>query len=271
MTLKTLRKILAVIFAAIIAVSASVFAVSQVVHFTLCSENYLSKFFASEKITQQCRDNFNKRIEALEAKSGIPARVFDAVYNFSEITEDTAVHRLFAGHDTSLYNEATVDRFESLCTEYLDGNEIKYDKKLIRNTAEEAARIYADSFGIDNTDEAVKFIKQADIKYGRYSSVSFMLVVLSILMMAVLFSKPYDVFLRVFAAFTAQGFALALTGAVALIMKFGQHPLLSPQMYANAAIGAVKGMYVIMLLLGVLVGIGFLIANIVMTEKIKND
>lgn len=270
MSLKTLRKILAVIFIVIMTVGGSVFVVSQIVHFTLCSEDYLLKFFASEKITQQCKDNFNQRIEALEAKSGIPARVFDAVYNFPEITDDTAVHRLFAGHDTSLYNKAIVDRFEALCTEYLDGNSIKYDKELIRNTAEEAARIYADSFGIDNADGAVNFIKRADTKYSSNSSISFMLVVLSILMLTLLFSKPYDVLLRVFAAFTAEGFALALTGAVALIMKFGEHPFLSPQMYANAAAGAVRGMYVIMLLLGVLVGIGSLIANIVMTEKTKN-
>lgn len=270
MSSKVTRKILSIILVAVTAIGGCLFFATQLVHATVCSEKYLTRYFSSKEITAQCNENFKTQIEALEAKSAIPSRVFDAVYNFSEITDDTAVHRLFGGHDTSLYNDATIERFEMLCLEYLDGTGKEYDKALVHNTALEAARIYSDSFGIKNIEQMRSFINQESRDYNKVTSLSLMIMLLPVALIFALFSKPYDIMLRIISAFTATGLTVMITGAVSLIAGFGQSPLISPEPYTQAAISAVRGMFVICVLAGSVIFIGSLIANVVMTDKIKN-
>ncbi|MCD7796379.1 MAG: hypothetical protein LUG95_01780 [Clostridiales bacterium] len=182
MSLKSTRKILSVIFIIIIisAVGICISVASLILRVTFCTEYYVQRFFASDEIIKQCKENFNARIEVLEAQSSIPARAFEAVESFDEIISDSAISRLFGGHNTTLYTKDTVEKFEQLCIKYLDGNSIEYDETLVHNTADKVAQIYADCFGLENTTELTNFISDIETDYQNWLSVGLLLILLPI-------------------------------------------------------------------------------------------
>lgn len=243
---------------------------TQLVHYTLCNERFLSRYFCSQEVTAACKDNYYARIEALEAKSSIPKRVFEAAYNESILKDDSSLHRLFSEQDSQLDSEALVKRFEGLCTEYLQGTGQKYDKKLIHNTAEAAAEIYSDSFGLNNTSQFSSFITDEKKDYARNTSISLVLMIIPIILILVLYNKSYDILLRILSAFTATGITTMITSIVCLIAVSGSTPKISPEIYADAARNSVQGALLAALLTGTVIGIGTLIANITITDKIKN-
>lgn len=267
MSLKSTRKILSIIFIVIIAAGGSLFAGAVTVKATLCSESYLQRHFTSDRVMAQCQQNFDSRIEALSEKSGIPVRAFEAVSNFEEIKSDSPVRRLFGGHDTTLYTSDTVERFEQLCIEYLEGNSIKYDKELIHNTADEAAKIYADCFGLKNTDEISGFINSVNENYQRFISISSLMLILPIVLLFLLYKKVYDIFLMVFSAFTAEGVTLVFSGAIGLILKLGQSALIYPQIYALAAGNVIRNVFVILMIAGFVITAVFVFFNVYLYKK----
>ncbi len=266
MSLKSTRKILSVIFIFIIAAGGCIFAGTLTLRCTVCSESYMQRYFASDKVLQQCRKNFDSRIESLAEKSGIPVRAFEAVVNFEEIKSDSPVKRLFGGHDTTLYTMDAVERFEQLCTEYLEGNSIKYDKALVHNTAEEAAEIYADSFGLKNTEGLVSFINSFGSSFERLLSISFLMIIVPIVLLFLLYKKTNNIFLIVFSAFIAEGITLVLTGAAGLLFKWGTFDIY-PQIYAQASDSAVRGIFIILMITGVILAAGFIAANTALSRK----
>lgn len=266
MSLKSTRKILSVILMFIIAAGGCLFAGTMTLHSTLCSEKYMQKHFTSERVMEQCQNNFNSRIEALSEKSGIPVRAFEAVNNFEEIKSDSPVRRLFGGHDTTLYTNDTVERFEQLCTEYLDGNSIKYDKALVHNTADEAAKIYADCFGLKNTEGLTTLINNFDEDFQKYLSISFLMITIPIILLGMLYKKSVDLCQIVCSSFTAEGIALVLSGAAGLLIKWNVANIY-PDLYANAASNIIKSIFVILMLAGAALATGFLTLNVVICKK----
>lgn len=266
MSLKSTRKILSVIFIFIIAAGGCLFAGTSTLRGTLCSESYMQKHFTSDKVLEQCQKNFDSRIEALSEKSGIPVRAFEAVNNFDEIKSDSPVRRLFGGHDTTLYTKDTVERFEQLCTEYLDGNSIKYDKALVHNTANEAAEIYADCFGLKNTEGLTSFVDSFYNSFEKLLSISFLMMIIPIVLLFLIYKKVYDIFQIVFSAFTAEGIALIFIGAAGLLFKWGTADIY-PQIYAQAAGNVVKGIFVILMLLGAVLTACFIAGNVAICKK----
>lgn len=266
MSLKSTRKILSVIFIFIIATGGCLFAGTVTLKGTLCSESYMQKHFTSDRVLEQCQRNFDSRIEALAERSGIPVRAFEAVNNFDEIKSDSPVRRLFGGHDTTLYTKDTVERFEQLCIEYLDGNSIKYDKDLVHNTADEAAKIYADCFGLKNAEGLTSFIKNFDGEFQKLLSISFLMMMLPIVLLFLLYKKSYDIFQVVFSAFTAEGITLIFTGAAGLLFKWGEADIY-PQIYAQAAGNTIKSIFVILMLAGAVLTACFIAANVSVCKK----
>ncbi|MDD6728727.1 MAG: hypothetical protein PUE08_05865 [Eubacteriales bacterium] len=271
MSLKATRKILSVICIVIIAAGGCLCASATAVKTTLCSESYMQKHLTSDKVMAQCKKNFDDRIEALAVKSSIPVRAFEAVSNFSEITSDSPVRRLFDGHDTTLYTKDTIEKFEQLCTEYLDGNSIKYDKKLVHNTADEAAKIYADCYGLKNTDGLAAFIYNFNDNYESIVSVSFLMMILPVVLIFLLYKRPSDVMLRVFSAFTAEGITLIFTGAMCLILKLGRSPNIYPLIYAQAVGNVFKSVFVFMMIAGFIIAALSICANVAVFKKRKQD
>lgn len=269
MSLRYLRKILSVALIFIIALGSTVLFGLALIQTTVCSENYISRFVDSSAVSTERKESFNRRIEALEAKSGIPSRVFDAVYNFNEITNDTAIHRVYAGFDSQLYNEATIDRFEKLCKEYLDGTGKEYDDILVRNTAIEAAKIYSDCFGLRNTQEFISFSDEFEQTFRTHMSIAVVLIVIPVTLIFIMFKKVDAILIHIFPGFIASGLTLFITGICGLLFRFGQGAVITPDIYAEALGNAVKGMFVIALLFGAVLSIGCLILHIYVIEKSK--
>ena len=97
-------------------------------------------------VSEQCEKAFKDQISVLEAQSGIPSRVFDAVYKNNDISNSSALTRLYNQDNPDLYSNNQIAQFDSLCKEYLEGNNMQYDEALIHNTAVKAAQAYSDCF-----------------------------------------------------------------------------------------------------------------------------
>lgn len=270
MSLKSTRKILCFLFSVLIVAGNVLFFSSMLVYSTLCSPAYLKHTFLTQEVKQQCEKDFNTRMEALALESAIPARVFETVSKIDDETSESAVDRLFGAHDTSLYTADRVETFENLCKEYLEGNKINYNEQYVKNVAEKAAHIYADSYGIDDVMQMSVFIDQVKNTYSRCTSVGVLFIVVSSIAIFMLFSKKRDAFEVIFLAYAATGITFILTSVIALIAKFGQHALIEPSFYADAAANVVRTVFIIALMFGIaLTVISYLPA--IQIEKNRSD
>ncbi len=269
MSLKKTRKILCLIFAAVMVAGNVLCFGSVLIKGTLCSPDYLKLTFLTKRVEEQCKQNFNDRIQILSLESSIPVRVFETEIKLDDEMGADAVERLFNSLDTSLYTSARIELFEELCTEYLEGNNIKYNKQQVHNTAVKAAEIYADSYGIDNIESMKAFVKETQTKYSRYASIGILLVVISIIAFFSLFSKNKDAFMAMLMGYIATGITFMLTSITALITGIGQSPKIYPSFYADAAANSVRFVFVISLLLGLAIAVvAYLLADYI--ERTRN-
>lgn len=245
MSLTKSRKILSVILTVLIALGGILFFSSSLIKYTLCSEAYMTKIFSSDSLYSQCRDNFTDRTAVIEARSGIPAEVFETILDNRTPAGKTAVQRIFTGNNASLYDEALVDEFEELCLEYLNGNSVKYDKEQVHNTAMYAAEVYSDCFGIQNCGRIQAFISNTNSQYGKYASTGLLLLTVSIALLLILFTKKDYVLRVIYSAFTATGLSLFLIGICALIFGLANELMVEPHHYADALTRAVNIIFVI--------------------------
>lgn len=253
MALSVSRKILSVFLTIILSVGGILFTGSGIAKLTLCNENYISMIFSAKAVNNQCRGNFLNRVEVISAKSGIPSEVFESVLDNDTPEMRDVIQRLFDGNDTSLYNEALVEQFETLCTEYLEDNNITYNKEMVHNTAVCAAEIYSDCFGLKNTQEAMLFVEKINADYGKYASVGMLLIAVSIGLFLLLYKKKGYVISALCFAFTAQGILLLLIGICGLILGIVNSPAIVPDMYANVISKAVDGAFAVVLVIGALI------------------
>lgn len=255
MQLKSTRKIISIILAVIIAVGAVVFSFSAVLSATFAKKDYIVKNIVTGQLVAECEKQMNVKFEALEQKSGIPARVFETVkQSFS--TRDALLQSaeyMFDENDSTQYNENRVDYFYELCVEYLEGNEFDYNEKNVRVVADEAARIYSDSVGIHNADEIGTYVEYTRHLCARAESVGMMLVVVGVVLLFVLFKKHQDALLYVGAGVMAGGIAGIIGGIVSLITKVGNEIAVSPMIYQQSFYSMTRAFMGRMVLAGIIV------------------
>lgn len=242
MTLGKGRTILATVLTVIIAAGGLLFFGAQAVRCTLCNEQYMSEVFASKTVVSKTKENFESQIQVVAAKSNIPAQVFTTILDNNAPSAESAVQRLFRNNSTTFYNEDIVEQFENLCKEYLEGNSMKYSKNMIHNTAVSAAQAYSDSFGIKEPTQAKEFVNQVKANYGKFSSTGLLAIVVAYAPLVFLFSKRKDVKMVTCGALSAIGLAMVLTGIICLLLTVNIHPLITPELYSNAIVVAVRGM-----------------------------
>lgn len=257
------RTILAAVLTVLIAAGGILFFSAQAVKCTLCNELFMSQVFSSKSVEAQCRKNFEAQMEVVAAESDIPARVFITILDNNSPSAESALQRLFRGDDTTFYNEDIVEQFEGLCREYLEGNGMKYGKTMIHNTAQRAARAYSDSFGIKDPVQARAFISKVNSTYGRFSSAGLMMAAVAFVPLIFLFSKKKDREIIACSAFTALGGGMLLTGLICLVLSIGLSPLITPQIYSQAVVMAVRGM------LGIFTALGAVIAAVAIYLSLK--
>lgn len=271
MSLTKSRKILSVLLSFLIAIGGIMFFGAEITEYTLCNENYMTKVFSSNSLASQCRQNFDERIEVISAKSGIPSRVFEAVFENNAPGIKTAVQRMFSNNNAYLYSEDLVSQFEELCTEYLDGNQISYNKTEVHNAAEYAALVYSDCFGIQNSQEIMSFVEKVDAHYGKYASAGLLFIAVATAMFLIIYSRREDTIRVISTAFTALGASLFLIGICGIIFGFGNSPMLSPQIYSDALARAVDGAFSVAVIIGAIITAAAFTGSYNQYKKNKNQ
>lgn len=260
MGLKTTRKILSVMLAVIVAVSCVSFSAAIVLGNGFATKNFVIKHIVTDELVKQCDKQLEVKFDALEKKSGIPARVFASV-NKSFSTRDSlkqAVEYLFDENDSSLYSESRVDSFYEMCVEYLQGNEYKFDEKNVKNVAKEAAKIYSDTVGIHNADEIKYYIEGSRIACQRVESVSVLAMAICIILIMIMFKTRQDGALYVGAGLIGGGLATVFGALASIIAKLGANYNVAPFAY-SASLSSMIRLYLVYV---VLVGLVFLLAGI---------
>lgn len=270
MSLSKSRKILCFFLTLLIAAGSILFFGTAITKSTVLSQRYMNYIFDKCNVNEQCEKVFKQQITVLEAQSGVPARVFDAVYKTNDISNSSALTRLYSSDNPDLYSENQIEQFESLCKEYLEGNNMQYDKTLIHNTAVKAAQAYSDCFGLKNTDSIANFISTVNNNYLHFLSIGALLVALPIILLLVLFRRSREIMFNIFAAFTLSGLTFTVSGIASLIAKVAQNLDISPQIYQVAFGTAAKGACIVSIVLGVLLTAISVFANVEITKSLDS-
>lgn len=271
MSLSKSRKIMCIILTMFIAAGSILFFGTIITKTTVLSQKYMDYVFSKNNVNTECEKEFKQRIEILEAKSGIPARVFDAVYKTNDISNSSAITRLYNLDEPDLYTDNQIEQFESLCKEYLEGNNMQYDKELIHNTAVEATKAYSDCFGLQNSDALTDFIGKVNNNYLHFISIGVLLMAVPAMLMLILFRRSREILFNIFAAFTISGMSFTISAIASLIVKVGQNLSISPQIYSYAFGNAAKGACVVSIVFGVLLTAASVFANVKITKSLDSD
>lgn len=250
MGLKATRKLLSVILAVIIAVCTAVMLTSFVISATFSTQGYLTKHLISDELVAECEAQLNMKYDALEIKSGIPARVFETVekdYNTEE-SLNLAVQYLFTDESSTLYNQDRVDYFYKLCTEYLEGNEISYKKASVRNTADEAARIYSDCVGIHNADTIKGYLSTFSQSCAKAGSASLVVIVCAIILLTVMYRTRETACLYAAGGAAGGGLAAVIGAVLCIITKVGSGFAFEPEVYQQSFYSMTRLYFVILII-----------------------
>lgn len=256
MGLKATRKLLSVILAVIVAASTVIMLASFVAGSTFATQGYLTKHLISDELADECEAQLNMKFDALEIKSGVPARVFEIVeqdYNTKE-SLSLAVQYLFTDESSTLYNQDKVDYFYNLCVEYLDGNNISYDKASVQNTAEEAAQIYSDCVGIHNADTIKDYLSVFSRSCARAGSAALVIIVASVILLNMIYKTKEKAYLYTAGGAAGGALASAIGAVLCMITKVGSDFDFEPAVYQQSFY-SMTGRYFIILLI---VSIAFL-------------
>lgn len=270
MSLSKSRKIICFLLSVVMVIGFGLFTGVELISHTLCSQMYMEKVFSSDKIKGECEENYENRISILAIDSEIPERVFFTADENVLGKGESAVSKFFNGHDSTLYSKERVETYEKLCLEYLDGNEIEYSKEDVHNVAEKAAMIYSDSFGLKNTDEIKAFVDKVQFSEPKIASFGLFIFTMSAVIIFFLFSKKMDAAEVYCSVGTATGFSFVLIGIASLIFGLGSNPLITPQIYANAVTLAVKGDFIIAIIIGIFLSIISILGSVGIYKRRKD-
>lgn len=152
MELASTRKLLSWLFAFIIALGSAAVITALTAGSTLASSECFQKNAVTPAVVSECEKQLDAKFSVLAEESGIPKSVFLTVTNEYPVdgSMKTAFQNVFSNDNPELYTNELVNHFEQLCTDYLDGNEIKYNKKHVKTAAQEAAKIFSQTVGLHN-------------------------------------------------------------------------------------------------------------------------
>lgn len=181
MTLSKSRKAMCFILTMLFSIGSILFFGTLIAKSTVLNEGYMNRIFEYSNVNEQCEKAFEDRVAVLEAQSTIPARVFDTVFKTNDTAASNVIGKLYSSQNPTLYSKNQIKQFESLCKEYLEGNNMQYDSELIHNTAIKATEAYNDCFGFNNADTLVSYIGTLNSNSSRLISIGMLLMAVPII------------------------------------------------------------------------------------------
>lgn len=273
MGLKKTRTVLSIIIALVIAISSVCMLSSLTLEFSLASQGFFSKHLITNEIAEECNNQLNLKYDALEAESGIPARVFKmSMETYSTMDNlKLAAENVFTEETAELYSNERIDYFYDLCTEYLNGNNIKYNEADVRRTAEKATRIYSETVGVHNTEAIAQYLTLFKNNCTKTTSIAIVSIILCAGLLVIIYRKK-NFALSYFAGGIAGGGLATMVGALlALIFQIGTRISISPAVYQSSVASMVRIYFGYLLLVGfVLCAIGSLI-NFLLYKYYKRE
>lgn len=242
MGLSQTRKIISCILAVLTALMTAALIISSVLGFTLSSRAFTERVIAKGELVSQCEKQLDSKYASLEAESGIPSRVFLQVKTDYSISDSLkrAIESAYNGENATLYNQGIVDYFSKLCTEFLEGSKLEYNKNDVERTAKKAAEIYSETVGIHGAEVFAKHMRAVKDIGAKCGLVSFMVILLAMLITVVIYSSKTKGLMYVAAGLTGGGLATALSGVLCFAFRVWRKIILQPEVFAQAVRNTVK-------------------------------
>ena len=273
MNLNTTRKIVAIILEIVMAISTVVFLISAIMTFTLADKNYFINRFATQELADECDNQLNLKFEALSYETSIPARVFERVetdYPTIEALRQAALS-VFSEENETLYSQNKVDYFYELSLEYLDGNDISYNKADIKRAAEKAARIYSDTVGLHNTGGIEARLAGFSRSYPRITIISFIVVFACFPIIMVMFKRKKNGYFYAIGGILAGAAATALGSILLVIFNPGSNINIFPEIYKQSIVSTARRDYLILAFFSIVIAVSAFSAMRFVDKKIQDE
>lgn len=234
MGLKSTRRILSIIFAAILAFSLAVTTSCIVECLTISNRSFYEKHFSDVELVKECEQQLTKKYNALSKKSNIPIDVFANVlkqYDTKQSLEQ-ATSYLFDENDSTLNNDVRVKYFYSICTEYLDANEYSYSSENVYNACVEASRIYSDTVGIHNLEYLKNDVASRNRINTKKMSAMLLAASLCIIFTLYMYRKRLDAMMYISGGIVGGGISVILASFLKLIFNVGTVYNIEPEIYS---------------------------------------
>jgi len=231
------RKILSIILAVLTAVTVALTAMLALMNTTLANRTFLQKNIVNEALVQACNEQLDAKFAVLEAETGIPVRVFQAIKedNPVDVTLNMAFQNAFGAEDSSFYNDNMVSYFYQLCEGYLKESNTLYTEEEVAVAADKAAAIFSETVGLHEVD----YVNTKLITMRRSVSVCLAAGAIGLVLCAVLTLMLYtdkNKAMTYLCYGTAGGALGMLLGSIGcLIAKVPSGLNLAPSIYADAA------------------------------------
>lgn len=273
MGLKKARKFLCIIIAAVISFSTVCVIASATLDFCLANRGFFSKHLITNQIVEECNVQLEKKYEALEAESGIPLRVFEMAMETYDTRENLnlAASYIFSEESTELYSPERVDYFYNLCTEYLDGNSIKYNKAEVKAVAEKATKIYSDTVGIHNTDIVSQYLIDFSRNCAKAASIAIVSLIICVVLLIIIYNKKNDAYMYLACGISGGGIATALAALLALIFRIGTNVSVSPAVYQASMASMVRIYFMFLILIGAFIAVLGGLINFFLYKYVKRE
>lgn len=268
MGLKATRTILSILLSFVIAAVTLITLVSFILNITFSTPSFLTERIVTPQLVSTCTEQLSMKYAALEAESGIPARVFKAVTENAgvEFALETAAENIFSAESSSLYNEDRVNYFYKLCTEYFDGNGIEYNKKNVCRVSEKAAQIYSDTLGMHNTESIEKYISGYKMNCLKITSAGMVILTLCCSMICLIHKKRSDILFFIACGTAGGGIAAVISALISLILKVGSEIVFYPVAYQQSLYSMTRLSFIYLLLISLAC---MIVSYIIMIYSIK--
>lgn len=254
MEMKQTRKLLSLIIAVVIAISSVCMLSSLTLELSLANKSFFSKHLVTNAVAEECEKQLDLKFEALEAESGIPLSVFQMATKTYSTADNLsqASQNIFSEETAELYSNERVDYFYNLCTEYLDGNNISYNRDDVRRTADKAARIYSETVGIHNTDSISQYLTLFARDCTKATSITIVSLIICGTLLAIIYKKK-NYAISYFASGVAGGGIATIIGALlALIFQVGTDVSVSPVVYQSNIVSMIRIYFAYLMLAGII-------------------
>ncbi len=242
MGIGTTRKILSVIIAVLMAAVVTLTGALLVMNLTLSNRAFLEENVVSDTLVETCEEQLDAKYAVLEAETGIPIRVFQAIT--VEYPVDTtlkmAFQNAFGAEDSSFYSSNLVNYFYDLCEDYLEESQATFTEEEVRIAADKAAVIFSETVGLHEVDFVNTKLLALRHTVSSILTVAVVGLVLCVALMLMLYSDKNKT--ASYLLFGGAGGALGmLSGSLGcLIIKAHTRLQLLPSIYATVVGEMVK-------------------------------